>query len=293
MEKELDLMQLNIDKVNLLIEALPYIKALAGKTIVIKYGGHSMETQEVKKAVILDLILLKYVGMNPVVVHGGGPEINQLLSKLQIESKYHQGLRITDKETMDIVQMVLVGKVGQELVTLINHYGGKAIGLSGKDGNTIVARKKLVEGVDLGFVGDVDTINPEPIKSLINSGYIPVISPIGVGLDGQSYNINADLIAGEIAKALKAEKLIMLTDVEGIFLDPTKPETLISALQVTRAKRLIESGAISSGMIPKVEACIKALESGVNRTHIIDGRQPHSMLLEIFTDSGIGTMVVN
>lgn len=286
-------MQLNIDKVNLLIEALPYIKALAGKTIVIKYGGHSMETQEVKKAVILDLILLKYVGMNPVVVHGGGPEINQLLSKLQIESKYHQGLRITDKETMDIVQMVLVGKVGQELVTLINHYGGKAIGLSGKDGNTIVARKKLVEGVDLGFVGDVDTINPEPIKSLINSGYIPVISPIGVGLDGQSYNINADLIAGEIAKALKAEKLIMLTDVEGIFLDPTKPETLISALQVTRAKRLIESGAISSGMIPKVEACIKALESGVNRTHIIDGRQPHSMLLEIFTDSGIGTMVVN
>lgn len=286
-------MQLNIDKVNLLIEALPYIKALAGKTIVIKYGGHSMETQEVKKAVILDLILLKYVGMNPVVVHGGGPEINHLLSKLQIESKYHQGLRITDKETMDIVQMVLVGKVGQELVTLINHFGGKAIGLSGKDGNTIVARKKLVEGVDLGFVGDVDTINPEPIKSLINSGYIPVISPIGVGLDGQSYNINADLIAGEVAKALKAEKLIMLTDVEGIFLDPTKPETLISALQVTRAKRLIESGAISSGMIPKVEACIKALESGVNRTHIIDGRQPHSMLLEIFTDSGIGTMVVN
>lgn len=286
-------MSLEIDKVNLLIEALPYIKALSGKTIVVKYGGHAMESKEIKKAVILDLILLKYVGMNPVIVHGGGPEINSLLEKLEIKSEYHNGLRITDKETMDIVQMVLVGKVGQELITLINHYGGKAIGLSGKDGNTLLSRKKLIEGVDLGFVGEIDKVNAEPIISMIKAGYIPVISPVGVGLDGESYNINADVVAGEVAASLKAEKLIVLTDVEGIFADPNKPETLITALQATRARRLIETGVIASGMIPKVEACIKALEGGVARTHIIDGRQAHSMLLEIFTDAGIGTMVVN
>ncbi len=286
-------MSLEIDKVNLLIEALPYIKALSGKTIVVKYGGHAMESKEIKKAVILDLILLKYVGMNPVIVHGGGPEINSLLEKLEIKSEYHKGLRITDKETMDIVQMVLVGKVGQELITLINHYGGKAIGLSGKDGNTLLSRKKLIEGVDLGFVGEIEKVNAEPIISMIKAGYIPVISPVGVGLDGESYNINADVVAGEVAAALKAEKLIVLTDVEGIFDNPNKPETLITALQAIRARRLIENGVIASGMIPKVEACIKALEGGVARTHIIDGRQAHSMLLEIFTDAGIGTMVVN
>jgi acetylglutamate kinase len=281
------------EKVNLLIEALPYIKALAGKTIVVKYGGHAMDNLEIKKAVILDLILLKYVGMNPVIVHGGGPEINSLLTKLNIESKYHKGLRITDQETMEIVQMVLVGKVGQEIVTLINRYGGKAIGLSGKDANVLVARKQLVEGVDLGFVGEIDKVNTEPIASIIKAGYIPVISPVGVGVDGESYNVNADVAAGEIAAALKAEKLVMLTDVEGIFADPSKPESLITALQAGRAKRMIETGTISSGMIPKVEACVKAIESGVNRTHIIDGRLPHSMLLEIFTDAGIGTMVVS
>lgn len=284
---------MEFNKVNLLVEALPYIKALTGKTVVVKYGGHSMESPEIKKAVILDLILLKYVGMNPVVVHGGGPEINAVMSKLNIEPQYHKGLRITNKEVMDVVQMVLVGKVGQELTTLINHYGGKAIGISGKDGNTLLARKKLLDGVDLGFVGEVEKVNPELLLSVINAGYIPIISPVGVGLDGESYNINADSVAGEIAAALKAEKLIILTDVEGIFEDPSKPESLFTALQVQKAKRLIEAGAISSGMIPKVEACIKALEYGVNRTHIIDGRQAHSMLLEIFTDAGIGTMVVN
>ncbi len=286
-------MSVEREKVNLLIEALPYIKALAGKTIVVKYGGHAMDNLEIKKAVILDLILLKYVGMNPVIVHGGGPEINSLLTKLNIESKYHKGLRITDQETMEIVQMVLVGKVGQEIVTLINRYGGKAIGLSGKDANVLVARKQLVEGVDLGFVGEIDKVNTEPIASIIKAGYIPVISPVGVGVDGESYNVNADVAAGEIAAALKAEKLVMLTDVEGIFADPSKPESLITALQAGRAKRMIETGTISSGMIPKVEACVKAIESGVNRTHIIDGRLPHSMLLEIFTDAGIGTMVVS
>lgn len=286
-------MSVEKEKVNLLIEALPYIKALSGKTIVVKYGGHAMESPEIKKAVILDLILLKYVGMNPVVVHGGGPEISSFLKMLEIESQYHKGLRVTDRKTMEIVQMVLVGKVNQEIVKMINHHGGKAIGLSGIDGNTIVARKKLVEGVDLGFVGQVEKVNTEPVLSLVNSSYIPVLSPIGVGFDGESYNINADEVAGEVAAALKAEKLIVLTDVEGIFLDPQKPETLITALQGTKAKRMIENGVISSGMIPKVEACIRALEGGVNRTHIIDGRQPHSMLLEIFTDAGIGTMVVN
>ncbi|HHY19421.1 MAG TPA: acetylglutamate kinase [Firmicutes bacterium] len=286
-------MSVEKEKVNLLIEALPYIKALSGKTIVVKYGGHAMESPEIKKAVILDLILLKYVGMNPVVVHGGGPEISSFLKMLEIESQYHKGLRVTDRKTMEIVQMVLVGKVNQEIVKMINHHGGKAIGLSGIDGNTIVARKKLVEGVDLGFVGQVEKVNTEPVLSLVNSSYIPVLSPIGVGFDGESYNINADEVAGEVAAALKAEKLIVLTNVEGIFLDPQKPETLITALQGTKAKRMIENGVISSGMIPKVEACIKALEGGVNRTHIIDGRQPHSMLLEIFTDAGIGTMVVN
>ena len=189
--------------------------------------------------------------------------------------------------------MVLVGKVGQEIVTLINRYGGKAIGLSGKDANVLVARKQLVEGVDLGFVGEIDKVNTEPIASIIKAGYVPVISPVGVGVDGESYNVNADVAAGEIAAALKAEKLVMLTDVEGIFADPSKPESLITALQAGRAKRMIETGTISSGMIPKVEACVKAIESGVNRTHIIDGRLPHSMLLEIFTDAGIGTMVVS
>jgi acetylglutamate kinase len=283
----------DFNKVNLLVEALPYIKALTGKTVVVKYGGHSMETPEVKKAVILDLILLKYVGMNPVVVHGGGPEINSYMEKLGIEPQYHKGLRITSKEVMEIVQMVLIGKVSQELTSMINHYGGKAISISGKDGNTIIARKKLVEGVDLGYVGEVDKVNPELIESVIAAGYIPVISPVGVGLDGESYNINADSVAGEVAAALKAEKLIFLTDVEGIYEDPQNPSSIFTAVQAQRARRLIESGAISKGMIPKVEACIKALEFGVNRTHIIDGRQPHTMLLEIFTDAGIGTMVVN
>ncbi|HOL12988.1 MAG TPA: acetylglutamate kinase, partial [Bacillota bacterium] len=192
----------DFNKVNLLVEALPYIKALTGKTVVVKYGGHSMETPEVKKAVILDLILLKYVGMNPVVVHGGGPEINSYMEKLGIEPQYHKGLRITSKEVMEIVQMVLIGKVSQELTSMINHYGGKAISISGKDGNTIIARKKLVEGVDLGYVGEVDKVNPELIESVIAAGYIPVISPVGVGLDGESYNINADSVAGEVAAAL-------------------------------------------------------------------------------------------
>lgn len=292
-----------VERANVLIEALPYIRSFFGKTFVIKYGGNAMTDPELKRAVILDVILLKYVGLNPVIVHGGGPEIDQLMKKLGKEPKRVDGLRVTDAETMDIVQMVLVGKVNQEIVSLINKFGGKAIGLSGKDGNLVIAKKRTAialsadggspREVDLGFVGDVETINTEPVTLLSNHGYIPVVSSVGVGLDGESYNINADTVAGALAAALKADKLIMLTDVEGIFEDPKDPKTLISTLQIDRAHKMIEEGKIDGGMIPKVEACIRALEAGVARTHIIDGRAMHSLLLEIFTDRGIGTMVVN
>lgn len=285
-----------VEKASVLIEALPYIRTFFGKTFVIKYGGNAMVNAELKKAVTLDLILLKYVGVNPVLVHGGGPEINEMARQLGHESRFENGLRVTDAETMDIVQMVLVGKINQEIVSMITRYGGKAVGLSGKDGNLIIARKHLLEGgsrADLGFVGDVEKINPDIIHLLCKESYIPVVSPIGVGYEGESYNINADTVAGELAAALKADKLIILTDVEGICDDPQDPSTLISALKVERARQMIASGHISGGMIPKVEACIRALESGVTRTHIIDGRGLHSLLLEIFTDEGIGTMVIN
>lgn len=291
----------SIHKAEVLIEALPYIRTFFGKTFVIKYGGSAMTDPELKKAVMLDVILLKYVGLNPVIVHGGGPEISRTMERLGKEPVFVGGHRVTDAETMEIVQMVLVGKVNQEIVSLINKYGGKAVGLSGKDGNLIVARRRrgavsqspASEGeVDLGFVGDVESVNPEPIRLLSEKGYIPVIAPVGVGLEGESYNINADAVAGHLAAALKADKLIMLTDVEGIFADPEDRTTLISSLRTEQAHRMIQDGQIAGGMIPKVEACIRALEGGVARTHIIDGRKMHSLLLEIFTDQGIGTMVV-
>lgn len=278
------------EKANVLIEALPYIRTFFGKTFVIKYGGSAMTDDELKKAVILDVILLKYVGVNPVLVHGGGPEISQWMRKVGKEPRFVNGLRVTDAETMEIVQMVLAGKVNKDIVGLINRYGGKAIGLSGHDGNLITARQL---GGDLGLVGEVETINAGLLHLLNQEGYIPVIASIGAGYDGESYNINADAVAGDLAAALKADKLIMLTDVEGIFADEGDPRSLISALEVDRARRMIAEGRISGGMIPKVEACIKALESGVPRTHIIDGRRLHSLLLEIFTDKGIGTMVVS
>lgn len=291
----------SIQKAEVLIEALPYIRTFFGKTFVIKYGGSAMTDPELKKAVMLDVILLKYVGLNPVIVHGGGPEISRTMERMGKEPVFVGGHRVTDAETMEIVQMVLVGKVNQEIVSLINKYGGKAVGLSGKDGNLIVARRRrgavsqspASEGeVDLGFVGDVESVNPEPIRLLSEKGYIPVIAPVGVGLEGESYNINADAVAGHLAAALKADKLIMLTDVEGIFADPEDRTTLISSLRTEQAHRMIQDGQIAGGMIPKVEACIRALEGGVARTHIIDGRKMHSLLLEIFTDQGIGTMVV-
>lgn len=290
----------SIEKAEILIEALPYIRTFFGKTFIIKYGGSAMTDPELKKAVMLDVILLKYVGLNPVIVHGGGPDISRTMERLGKEPVFVHGHRVTDAETMEIVQMVLVGKVNQEIVSLINKYGGRSIGLSGKDGNLIVAKRRKASGlpgettgeVDLGFVGDVESINPEPIRLLSEKGYIPVVSPVGVGLDGESYNINADAVAGHLAAALKADKLIMLTDVEGIFRDPSDKSTLISALGTEQAHRMIRDGEISGGMIPKVEACIRALEAGVARTHIIDGRKLHSLLLEVFTDQGIGTMVV-
>lgn len=289
-----------VERANVLIEALPYIRNFFGKTFVIKYGGSAMSDPELKKAVILDVILLKYVGLNPVLVHGGGPEIDRMMARLGKEPEFVSGLRVTDKETMEIVQMVLVGSVNQGIVSLLNKYGGKSIGLSGKDGNLIIAKRRkgidLTAGrkeVDIGFVGDVEAVNTEVIKLLGDQGYIPVVSSIGVGLDGESYNINADAVAGHLAAALKADKLIMLTDVEGIFEDPNDRNTLVSGLQIDRAHKMIEEGKIEGGMIPKVEACVKALESGVARTHIIDGRTMHSLLLEVFTDRGIGTMVVS
>lgn len=280
-------------KASVLIEALPYIRTFFGKTFVIKYGGNAMLDDELKKAVILDVILLKYVGVNPVLVHGGGPEIDHFMDRLGMTPRFVDGLRVTDAATMEIVQMVLIGKINQEIVSLISKYGGRAVGLSGKDGNLIISREKHHHAANLGFVGNVEKVNPEMIISLSKEGYIPVISSIGVGYEGESYNINADTVAGELAAALKADKLIMLTDVDGIRENTADPNSRISALKVERAHTMIEQGLINGGMIPKVEACIRALESGVTRTHILDGRKLHSLLLEIFTDEGIGTMVIS
>lgn len=295
-------MQELIAKAEVLIEALPYIRSFADKTLVIKYGGQAMVNDELKKSVIIDIILLKYIGLNPILVHGGGAEVTRLMERLGKKAEFAQGLRVTDRETMELVEMVLVGKVNKEIVGLFNQYGGKAVGLSGKDSNLIIAQKRapervLVEGqettVDLGLVGDIVKINPEVVQILSQQGYIPVISSIGVSLNGDSLNINADHVAGEIAAALSAEKLILLTDVEGIMEDPQDPGSLISSLPRARALEMIGKGKISQGMIPKVEACLKGLEHEVHRTHIVDGRIPHSLLLEIFTDQGIGTMVID
>lgn len=283
-------------KAGILVEALPYIQSFSGKTLVIKYGGSIMQEPKLKAAFCQDLILLTYVGINVVLVHGGGPQISQYLRLLGKEPVFVNGLRVTDAETMDIVQMVLVGKINKELVAAINQEGGKAVGLSGADGNLINARKynadNSKEVPDLGFVGEVDHINSDILVAAINSGFTPVVAPVGCGPKGQAYNINADLVAGEIAVALKAAKLIMLTDVEGIYGESGRPDTLISTLSVEAARQMIGEGSIQGGMIPKIEACIAAVAGGVSGSHIIDGRRWHSLLLEIFTDRGIGTMVV-
>jgi len=294
-----------IAKAEVLIESLPYIRKFAGKTFVIKYGGHAMVNEELKKTVILDVVLLKYIGINPILVHGGGQEIDRWMNKVGKEPAFSQGLRITDKDTMELAEMVLVGKVNRQIVSLINRYGGKAVGLSGKDSDLLVARKApprhvTVDGeeksIDLGLVGEIEQVNPELLDTLVHQNYIPVVSSIGKYYNDEEeadgLNINADYVAGEIAGALQAEKLILLTDVEGILENPDDPSTLISTLTEQNSRRLISENAIGQGMIPKVDSCLKALDKGAGRTHIINGKVQHSLLLEIFTDRGIGTMVV-
>jgi acetylglutamate kinase len=287
-----------IDKAKVLIEALPYIRRFYNKTVVIKYGGSTMEEEGLKRSFALDVVLLKYIGLNPVVVHGGGPQIGEMLTRLGKKSEFVEGMRVTDKETMDVVEMVLVGKVNKEIVALINQQGGKAVGLSGKDGRLILAKKlkltrsagkdKDPEIIDIGMVGEVKAIHPGVIESLEKDNFIPVIAPVGVGEEGETYNINADLVAGKIASALKAEKLILLTDVEGVM---DEKKRLIPTLDAKQAKELISQKVISSGMIPKVNCCLDALKDGVSKTHIINGTVEHAILLEIFTDVGIGTQI--
>lgn len=287
-------------KAKVLIEALPYIQKFAGKTVLIKFGGHAMINKDLEKMVLQDIVLMKLVGMNPVIVHGGGPSINHWLDKVNIKSEFVNGLRVTDEETMEIVEMVLSGKLNKDLVSAINEIGGKAIGLCGKDGSLIEAEAKKVlvkdeygneKEVDLGLVGEIRKINPSLIHTLTEEGYIPVISPVAIGPKGQSLNINADHVAGALGGSLGAHKLVLLTDIEGIYLDEDK-KNLASKLSVQEVNEYIEGGIIKGGMIPKVESCLKALQWGVQHVHIIDGRRAHSVLLEIFTDEGIGTMVV-
>jgi len=284
-----------IKKAEILIEALPYIQKLYGKTVVIKYGGNAMINDELKNSVMEDITLLKYIGMNPVLVHGGGPDINKALQTYDIKSQFVNGLRVTDAQTMEVAQMVLVGKTNKQIVSMLNKKGGKAIGLCGIDGNLIECEqyKTEIDGEmkDIGYVGTIKNINSKVLELISKDEYIPVVAPIGVGPNGESYNINADTVAGEIAAALKAEKLMLLTDVEGV--KPSKDsESIIPALTIDEVYDLINKKVIDGGMIPKVLGCIDALEKGVGRTHILDGRIPHCILLEIFTYKGIGTMIM-
>ena len=288
-----------MEKADILLEVLPYIRRFYGKTIVIKYGGHAMADANLKEMFAMNIVMMKYIGINPVIIHGGGPQISTLLTKLGKDSKFIKGMRVTDEETMDIVEMVLAGKLNKQIVGLINSHGGRAVGLSGKDGNIIEAEKYLLsdekakdtpsEIIDIGMVGKVKKVNPGLITSLVRDGFIPVIAPTGAGDRGETYNINADIVAGEIASALGAEKLVLLTDVEGILDEKGR---LIHSINAEQAGELIEDGTIDGGMYPKVKCCLKALRGGVGKTHIIDGRLDHAVLLEIFTDRGIGTEVV-
>ena len=277
-------------RVRVLSEALPYIQKFAGRTVVIKYGGAAMKDSTLKDQVMRDIVFLSCVGVRPVLVHGGGPEINTWLGKLGIEPQFKNGLRVTDALTMDVVEMVLVGRVNKEIVSLVNQAGGQAIGLCGKDGNLITARPQGQEGI--GFVGEVSSIDTKILKPLLENGYIPVISSVASDPQGQAYNINADTVAGELAASLSAEKLILLTDTAGILRDYKDPSTLIHSLDIQEARRLIEVGIVAGGMIPKVQCCVRSLAQGVKATHIIDGRVPHSLLLEVLTDAGIGSMIM-
>lgn len=281
-----------IDKAQILLEALPYIKKFSGKTMVIKIGGEPMIDHESKENLALNLILLKYVGINPVVIHGGGKQITELMHNLGKKAIFMDGLRVTDKETMNITEMVLTGLVNKDIVGIINHHEGKAVGISGKDGNLIQAEKYKKGSSDLGYVGKIKKINPEIILTLSEQGFIPIISPVGIGHKGEAYNINADTSASRIASALKAEKLILLTNVKGIYKDPEKEGTFIPTIKVKDVSKLIKQKIIKKGMLPKVESCVYALKEGVKKAHIINGLIPHSILLEILTESGIGTQIV-
>ncbi|MBE6498811.1 MAG: acetylglutamate kinase [Methanobrevibacter sp.] len=285
-----------MNDIDVLVEALPFIKEFYCKKILIKYGGHAMIDDEAKSSTARDTVLLKYVGMEPIIVHGGGPEISRSMEKLGKESKFIKGLRVTDEETMEIIEMVLAGKISSEIVSELIKHDTDAISLSGKDSRLIYAHKKPVskiddEIVDLGLVGEVDEINTEMLEMFLEYDVTPVISPIGMDENGNGLNLNADTAAGEIAGALKAEKLIILTDVRGVLRDPSDPSTLIQKIRISEVPGLIEEGIISGGMIPKIETCVKAIESGVKSCHIIDGRVKHAMLYEIFTTDGIGTMI--
>lgn len=285
-------MELLIKKAGILIEALPYIQRLSGKTVVIKYGGNAMINEELKDSVMEDITLLKFIGLNPVVVHGGGPDISSALKTYGIESKFINGLRVTDDETIKVAQMVLVGKTNKEIVAGINCKGGKAVGISGIDGSLLECEKLYTEvdgeRADIGHVGEVVKVNNELLELLTNDEYIPVVAPIGTDKNGESYNINADTVASALACALKAEKLMLLTDIDGV---KDADGNIIFEIDAPTVRKLINDGVINGGMIPKVLGCIKAINAGVKRVHIIDGRIPHSILLEIFTDTGIGTMI--
>ena len=295
----MDKIRESMQRADILLEALPYIQRFYNKTIVIKYGGHAMQDDELKASFARDVLMMKYIGINPVVVHGGGPQIGSYLKKIGKESRFIQGMRVTDEETMNIVEMVLVGLINKEIVALINRHGGRAVGLSGKDGNLIESEKYFLsaekakdtppEIIDIGLVGKVRKINAALISSLEREGFIPVIAPTGVGENGETFNINADIVAGEVAAALQAEKMILLTDVEGV-LDENK--RLINTMSNQDALGMIERAVVEGGMFPKVKCCLKALRGGVRKAHIVDGRLKHAVLLEMFTDSGIGTEIV-
>ena len=288
------------EQINTLVEALPYLRDFKGKTVVVKYGGNAMLNDEIKNKVLQDIVFLRCAGLRPVVVHGGGPEITAMLQKAGKKTHFVSGLRVTDAESVELAEMVLVGKINTDLVVRLNLLGGRAVGLNGKDANLVQAKKHLadvyengeVNLVDIGFVGNVEKINTELINILLDNDFIPVIAPTGVGVNGETYNINADSVAGEIAGALKAEKLLVLTDVRGIYSDYRDENSFISTLTFEKAQELIIRGNIDGGMIPKVKACITALSGGAHKTHIIDGREPHTILMEIFSDSGVGTEVV-
>ncbi|MFP4499445.1 MAG: acetylglutamate kinase [Candidatus Hydrogenedentota bacterium] len=285
-------MQEYIDKANVLIEALPYMREFQGKTVVIKYGGAAMIDPALRRSVAQDIVLMKYVGIQPVVVHGGGPEITKMLDRLALKSLFNQGLRVTDDAAMEVVEMVLVGRVNKEIVSLLNHSGADAVGLSGKDGNLLLANRMVLDdGSDLGHVGEVSGVHQNVVDVLCKAGFVPVVAPVATDVEGGTWNVNADSVAGEVAAALHAEKLVFLTDMPGLLRDKDNPESLIRQVRSGDVYDMRREGVIAGGMIPKIEACLKALDAGVRKTHVIDGRISHSLLIELFTNRGLGTLV--